>query len=253
MHSILESVPLPIVRPARYAARLARNAAEVRAAQTLRYEVFNLELKEGLEQSHARGFDEDPFDAVCDHLVVEYLPTRQIVGTYRLQTGVNAASHLGYYCEQEFEFAVFEPLRETMIELGRACVHLQHRNSTVLFLLWKGIADYAGRHNARYLIGCSSITSQDPAAGASAYGQLCRKHLVEPAWQTRPLAAFDCSLSQLTAEPVHIPKLLRAYLTMGAKICGPPALDRQFKTIDFLTLLDLETMPLLARQKFLDV
>jgi putative hemolysin len=50
---------------------------------------------------------------------------------------------------------------------------------------------------------------------------------------------------------VKIPKLLRAYLTLGAKICGPPALDRQFKTIDFLTLLDLETMPLLARQKFM--
>jgi putative hemolysin len=58
---------------------------------------------------------------------------------------------------------------------------------------------------------------------------------------------------ELAAEPIKIPKLLRAYLTLGAKICGPPALDRQFKTIDFLTLLDLETLPALARQKFLGV
>ena len=99
--------------------------------------------------------------------------------------------------------------------------------------------------------GCSSVTSQDPAVGASAYADLCRKHLAQPQMRTRPLAAYDCSLSQLAAEPVKIPKLLRAYLTLGARICGPPALDRQFKTIDFLTLLDLETMPLLARQKFL--
>ena len=87
--------------------------------------------------------------------------------------------------------------------------------------------------------------------GASAYTDLCRKHLVVPQWRTHPLPAFDCSLNQLAAEPVEIPKLLRAYLSIGAKICGPPALDRQFKTIDFLTLLDLEAMPPMARQRFL--
>ena len=93
--------------------------------------------------------------------------------------------------------------------------------------------------------------SQDSAVGASAYSDLCRKHLAQPQWRTRPLAAYDCSLTQLAVEPVKIPKLLRAYLTLGANICGPPALDRQFKTIDFLTLLDLDALPPLARQRFL--
>jgi len=129
--------------------------------------------------------------------------------------------------------------------------HPQHRNLVVLGLLWKGIAAYARRHGGRYLFGCSSITSQDPAVGASAYADLCRRHLAEPQWHTRPLPAFDCSLNQRAAEPVKIPKLLRAYLTLGATICGPPALDRQFKTIDFLTLLDLDALPPLARQRFL--
>ena len=55
----------------------------------------------------------------------------------------------------------------------------------------------------------------------------------------------------LPEESVPIPKLLRAYLTVGAKICGPPALDRHFKTIDFLTLLDLETLSPPARERFL--
>jgi len=249
--STLESVRLIVASPTHYAVRLARDTGEVRAAQTLRFEVFNLELNEGLAQSYASGFDEDPFDSVCDHLIVEHLPSRRIVGTYRLQTGQNAATNLGYYCAQEFEFDVFEPLRPEMIELGRACVHRQHRNLVVLGMLWKGIADYARLHGARYLFGCSSITSQDPAVGASAYTELCRKHLVEPQWRTRPLDAFDCSLNQLAAEAVPIPKLLRAYLTLGAKICGPPALDCQFKTIDFLTLLDLNTLSPLARQRFL--
>jgi len=251
MNTTLQTVRLLVSSPIHYATRLARSMDDIRAAQSLRFQVFNLELNEGLERSYATGLDEDPFDAVCDHLIVEHLPSANIVGTYRLQTGHNAAAYRGYYCAQEFEFQVFELLRAEMIELGRACVHPQHRNLVVLGLLWKGIADYARQHGGLYLFGCSSITSQDPAVGASAYADLCRKHLAQPQWRTRPLAAYECSLSQLAAEPVKIPKLLRAYLTLGAKICGPPALDRQFKTIDFLTLLDLETMPSLARQKFL--
>jgi putative hemolysin len=250
MNATLGSVRLLVGAPAQYTTRLAGDLREVRAAQALRYEVFNVELNEGLEQSHATGLDEDPFDVVCDHLIVEHLPTGRVVGTYRLQTGRNAASHLGYYCAQEFEFQIFETIRDQMIELGRACVHRQHRNLVVLGMLWKGIADYARRHSARYLFGCSSLTSQDAAVGASAYAELCRRHLVEPQWRTRPVTAYDCPLEQLATEPVQIPKLLRAYLTLGAKICGPPALDRQFKTIDFLTLLDLETLHPLARQRF---
>jgi len=251
MNAAIETVRLLVSSPAHYATRLARHADEVRAAQTLRYEVFNLELNGGLAASHATGLDEDPFDAVCDHLLVEHLPTHEIVGTYRLQTGRNAAAKRGYYCAQEFEFGVYEELRPEIIEAGRACVHRQHRNLVVLGLLWRGIADHASAHGAHYLIGCSSITSQDPTVGASAYTDLCRKHLVRPQQRTRPLPAYECSLANLTGEAVKIPKLLRAYLTLGANICGPPALDRQFKTIDFLTLLDLESLSPAARQRFL--
>jgi putative hemolysin len=251
MSTTLDTVRLLVSAPTQYATRLARNAEEVRAAQVLRYEVFNLELNEGLASSHATGLDADPFDAVCDHLLVEHVPTGHIVGTYRLQTGSNAEANLGYYCAQEFHFDVFEPLRGKIVELGRACVHRQHRNLVVLGLLWKGIADYAKARGGRYLMGCSSLTSQDAADGASAYADLCRKHLVMPQWRTTPVPAYECSLRQVAAEPVTIPKLLRAYLTLGAKICGPPALDPHFKTIDFLTLVDLETMHPLARQRFL--
>src|SRR5258706_16187649 len=104
MNTTLESVRFLVSSPTQYAARIARNSREIRAAQALRFQVFNLELNEGLEQSYATGLDEDPFDAVCDHLIVEHLPSRNIVGTYRLQTGRNAAAHRGYSCAQEFEF-----------------------------------------------------------------------------------------------------------------------------------------------------
>ena len=235
-----------------YALRLAQGPAEVRAAQALRYGVFNVELNEGLAESAATGLDADPFDAVCDHLLVEHRPTGEIVGTYRLQTGLSAARNLGYYSAQEFAFQPYESIRGELIELGRACVHQQHRNLLVLGLLWKGIAGYARERGARYLCGCSSITSQEATVGASAYADLCRKYLVEPHWRTRPLAAFECPMDRLAEDAPKIPKLLRAYLSIGAKICGPPALDRQFKTIDFLTLMDLQTLPALVRARFLD-
>lgn len=251
MNTTLDTIRLVVSSPTHYATRLARSMDEVRAAQTLRFEVFNLELNEGLEESFVTGRDEDRFDSVCDHLIVEHLPSQQIAGTYRLQTGVNAQSYLGYYCAQEFEFHPYESLRPETVELGRACVQRQHRNLVVLGLLWKGIADYARQHGARYLFGCSSITSQDPAVGATAYADLCRRHLAPIEFRTQPGSEFECPLDQLAGESPKIPKLLRAYLTIGAKICGPPALDRQFKTIDFLTLLDLEMLHPLARQRFL--
>jgi putative hemolysin len=246
-----ESVRLLVSSPTQYAIRIAHSPEEIQAAQALRFQVFNLELNEGLSQSYATGLDVDPFDRVCDHLIVEHVSTGQLVGTYRLQTGTSAKKNLGYYCEQEFHFAVYEPARPQIVELGRACVHRQHRNLLVLGLLWKGIADYARERKARYLIGCSSLTSQEPAAGASAYTELCRNHLAAPAWRTEPLPSHECPMQEVTEEPMSIPKLLRAYLTIGAKICGPPALDRQFKTIDFLTLLDLESITKSARERFL--
>lgn len=247
---MLEAVRLVVASPAHYQTRLARTTDEIRAALALRFEVFNLELNEGLQESYATGLDADPFDPFCDHLIVEHLASGQIVGTYRMQTGVNAGTHLGYYSAQEFEFEVFERYRDEIVELGRACVHKQHRNLFVLGLLWKGVADYARENNGRYLLGCSSITSQDPAVGASVYTALYRHHLVSPEYRTRPLPEYECSLEALAADPPKIPKLLRAYLTIGAKICGPPALDREFKTIDFLTLLDLNALPQAVRQRF---
>ncbi len=252
MNQTPDTVRLSVAASQQYAVRLAKTTDDICAAQLLRFQVFNLELNEGLAESYVTGLDADPFDAVCDHLLVEHTSTGQIVGTYRLQTGASAAKNLGYYCAQEFEFDVFEPLRNEIVELGRACVAREHRNLIVLGLLWKGIADYAKERGARYLIGCSSLTSQDAAVGASAYTELCRKkNLADREWLTRPLPKFDCPLDRLSDEEVKIPKLLRAYLALGAKICGAPALDRQFQTIDFLTLLDLEAMPAAAKERFL--
>ena len=232
---------------AAYRIRLAASAEDLRAAQALRFEVFNLELDEGLAQSYDTGLDADPFDAVCDHLVVEDGRSGDIVGTYRLQTGLRAGDALGYYSEREFDFAPFEPMRGQMLELGRACIHREHRSFAVLNLLWKGILLYAQERSTRYLVGCSSFTSQDCGVAAAAYAKLA-PHLSPLAWRTVPHAAFACS-GPAAAEAPKIPRLLSAYLALGAGLCGPPAIDREFRTIDFLTWLDIESPALMALQQ----
>lgn len=234
-----------------YSLRLARGVEDVQAAQTLRFLVFNVELNEGLEQSFATCRDADQFDEVCDHLIVEDERTHQVVGTYRLQTGATAAARLGYYSAQEFDLTPFEPFRSQVIELGRACVHSEHRNLAVLGLLWKGINNYARARGGRYLLGCSSLPTQDTATGASAYFDLQRRFLAEPAFRTLPRPQFACPLETLAEKSPKIPKLLSAYLSLGAKICGAPAVDREFKTIDFLTVLDLDSLPASTVRRYL--
>ena len=263
-----KSLARPTATRPRYVARLAQSADETRRAQQLRFEVFNLELGEGLAESYATGLDVDPFDEFCDHLIVEELATNEIVGTYRLQTGQLAAANLGYYSEREFDFAPYEPFRCETIELGRACVHVDHRNFNLLHLLWRGIARYAVERNARFLIGCSSISSQDPTDGIAVYQEL-QPYLVLPELRTYPRAEFrvvaggdDASSSYASSQqtlpgstpratPGASSRLLRAYLTIGARICGPPAIDRGFGTIDFLTLLDLQSLPAIVCAHFL--
>jgi putative hemolysin len=222
----------------------------VRRAQRLRFEVFNLELNEGLAESHIAGLDVDPFDEVCDHLIIEDVANGRAVGTYRLQTGGVAASNIGYYCEREFCFKPYELYRSQIIELGRACVHAEHRNFGLLHMLWRGIAKYAVVHNARFLVGCSSLTSQDPIEGAAMYQQLRAESLVKPGWRTNPHPEFAFPVEIPTPKAPPPPKLIRAYLAIGAKICGPPAIDREFGTIDFLTLLDLQALPMMVRAHF---
>ena len=225
-----------------YRLRLADSPEQVRLAQRLRFKVFNLELNEGLVDSFMEGLDQDIFDEACDHLLVEEIQSGEIVGTYRVQTGLEAARSHGYYSEREFQFAPFEAHRSQIVELGRACVAKKHRNLVVLGLLWSGIANYARERGCRYLIGCSSIKGTEPAMAVAAFNKLFSQHLAPQPWQTEPTADFAVPASAIEQVEVAIPKLMTAYFSLGAKICGAPAIDREFGTIDFLTLLNLDLL-----------
>jgi putative hemolysin len=229
---------------------LAQSAEELVDCQRLRYNVFNIELGEGLSTSDRSGLDIDPFDSFCDHLMVRDLESGKLVGTYRLQTGEVAKRNLGYYGDQIFDFSVYDRVRKEVLELGRACVHIDFRNIMVLHALWKGIAVYATRNDSRYLIGCSSISSQDENYGAAMYESMKDKYLVEASLRTTPQPGHECMPNGVAVNVARPPRLFRAYLEISGRICGPPAIDREFKTIDFLTLVDLAQLPDRVRARF---
>lgn len=251
----------------RYRLRMSQGVEDRDAACRLRFKVFNIELGEGLESSYQTGMDSDQFDLFCEHMLVEDKLSRRIVGTYRMQSGESAARNLGYYSEQEFDLAPYEALRAGILELGRASIDREHRTPEVLTLLWRGIAQYATEMGLRFLIGCSSLNSQDPSEGWQMYRQL-KQFRVSPEFETVPTKRFACPTEHIgrdTQQPVEqesaalptqppipkIPRLLKTYLAIGARISAPPAWDREFGTIDFLTLLDLKTLSPAARHRFL--
>jgi len=240
----------PLAATDRFRVGMAQTLEDVIACQRLRYLVFNCELGEGLESSSGTGLDRDQFDFICDHLMVEDTVTGKLAGTYRMQSGYRAKGNLGYYSEGFFDFRPFEPIRGEVLELGRACVLEEYRNTNVLHLLWKGIARYSISCGARYLLGCSSMSSQDENEGMALYESLREKYLAPPELRTTPIEGRACRAKGPLTVPPHPPRLFRAYLDVSARVCGPPAIDREFKTIDFLTLLDLKLIPGRVRVRF---
>jgi putative hemolysin len=236
-------IPPGTVREGHYEVRFARTREELEAIQRLRFEVFNMELGEGLAESAVTGRDVDAFDETCHHLMVTDLASGAVVGCYRLQTASMADANIGFYSATLFDLASMpaDAARQS-IELGRACVASAHRSTVVLFLLWKGLAMYITHNRMRFLFGCCSITSQDPAEGSEVLRYLEERGHMHPEWRIQPVPDKACPLVEVARAASKVPKLFRTYLRYGALACGPPAIDREFKTIDYLVVLDVKAI-----------
>jgi len=238
-----------------YQLKFARNDADLEEVLRLRFNVFNLELGEGLEESYITHQDRDPYDTVCHHLMVVHRPTSKVIGTYRMQTQSMANMGSGWYSAGEFDFSVMPSyILDEGVELGRACIDRDHRTSSALFLLWKGVAWYLIASGKRYLFGCSSINSQDPTEGNRTFTFLKQQGKIHPQVLLPARADFNCGKPAEFDEQtlfVDIPKLFRAYMNYGSKVCSLPAIDRAFKTIDFLMLFDLQELDPRVKQFFM--
>jgi putative hemolysin len=90
--------------------------------------------------------------------------------------------------------------------------------------------------------------------GRQVYDFLARKGCLHPELRVAPRPSYECAgePSVRLAQDPELPKLFRIYLRFGAKVCSSAAIDRIFKTIDFLVMFDVDSMDRRSRQMFFE-
>ena len=232
----------------------AKHLDEVRQAQRLRFSIFANEMGAKLD-SKVPGHDVDLFDDYCEHLLVRDLASGKVVGTYRVLTPAQARRIGSTYSDLEFDLTRLRTLRERMVELGRSCVHPDHRHGGVIMALWGALAEFMVRNQLDTMIGCASIpmlhngvVSGDMAA--SIWKQVSQTHLAPVEYHVRP--RLPLPINQLNGElDVEPPALIKGYLRLGAKVLGAPAWDPDFNSADLPMLMRIQDLPMRYRKHFL--
>ena len=224
----------------------ARHQDEVRQAQRLRYQVFAVEMGANLSTT-LPGHDVDLFDAYCEHLLVRDVASQEVIGTYRVLTPTQAKRAGGTYSDTEFDLTRLRHLRQRMAELGRSCVHAQHRHGGVILALWGALADFMLRNQLDTMIGCASIPMQHNGvfsgqAAASIWRRVRQTHLAAIEYRVTPRLALPVERldDSLDIEP---PALIKGYLRLGAKVLGAPAWDPDFNSADLPVMMRMADLP----------
>lgn len=232
----------------------ARHLDEVRQAQRLRYEVFATEMGARLKSPIA-GHDIDIFDDYCEHLLVREAQTREVIGTYRVLTPTQAQRVGSTYSDTEFDLTRLRSLRSRMVELGRSCVHAQHRHGGVILALWGALADFMVSNQLDTMVGCASIPMVRNGvvcgdAAASIWQQLRQTHLAPIEYQVLP--RLPLPVERLDgSQDVEPPALIKGYLRLGARILGAPAWDPDFNSADLPMMMRIGDLPPRYRKHFL--
>ncbi len=236
----------------RYSLLLSTDPAMIEAAQRLRHDVFSSTpgfTLPAADDVRRDGIDRDRFDEYCDHLLVRDDDTGKIVGCYRMLAPAGAIAAGGLYTETEFDLGAFDPLRSSLVEMGRAVVREGHRNGGVVLLMWAGILAYLDRYGYDYVTGCVSVPTGAEPEGQTPGSQLrgvrdfiLGRHAAPPEYRVRPYRPVRVGGLALDDIPAParpaVPPLMRGYLRLGAQVCGEPAHDPDFGVGDFCVLLD---------------
>ncbi len=240
MHSIESLVP-----PVRHlSVRLAAHDADIEAAQRLRWQVF-FEAMGAVSCGHSDR-DIDPYDAVCDHLLVEDRGSGvpAVVGTYRLLRQSVAEAHHGFYSAGEYDLAPFSGRDGELLELGRSCVAPAYRDAGTIQLLWRGIAAYLQEHHISMMFGCASFHGIDPEEHDDALSFLWHNHLAPPELRARAVLGRHVDMARLplgSYDPRQamrkLPPLIKAYLRVGASVGDGAVIDHDFNTVDVFIVM----------------
>ncbi len=234
------------IRAGSLGVRLAAGAAEIDAAQALRFHVFRGEMGARLDPAMvAAGRDRDAYDDVADHLLIVDHALGSgpfaVIGTYRLIQR-DAAIRVGrFYSADEYDIAPILAFPGRVLELGRSCIRADYRGRVAMQLLWRGIAAYVFQHRIDIMFGCASLPGTDPDALATELSYLYHHHLAPPALRPRALAARYVDMQRTAPAPAPIdprrvlaqlPPLIKGYLRLGGFVGDGAVIDHAFNTTD---------------------
>ena len=234
--------------------RLARHAAEVDAAQALRYRIFYDEMKASpTPRMRQAGRDIDPYDSACDHLLVidckHESGAPSVVGTYRMMSKKSASNAAGFYSEAEFDLGPLLDYPGEVLELGRSCIDPAYRKRGVMQFLWAGIAQYIAEQDIKILFGCGSLPGTDLNDARLALSYLHHFHLALSEIQPRALDLHAAAISLLPKEVIdpaaalrQLPPLMKGYLRLGGMVGRGAVIDHRFNTIDVCVVLESERL-----------
>ncbi len=234
--------------------RLARDAADLHAAQRLRYEVFIAEMGgSGPMVDHAARLERDAFDPLFDHLLLVDTARagagcdNHVVGAYRLLPCDKLAAGQRFYCDDEFDLAPLRQSGRRLLELGRSCVHPAYRGGWGMLQMWQALADYAVTRRIDILFGAASFAGTDLGRLAHPLSWLHHAHLAPPALRVRARPPVpDYLLAPDAVDPAcaraGVPALIKSYLRLGGRIGDGIFVDHAFRTTDVCILLDTARM-----------
>ncbi|MEL6103243.1 MAG: GNAT family N-acyltransferase [Pseudomonadota bacterium] len=229
---------------------IAQTDEELRAAQSLRYDVFVRELGGGGPLvDHEAGLERDEFDPFFDHMLLFDDATGKAVGVYRLLRGEKATELGRFYSEDEYDLSPLKNSGRRLLELGRSCLAPDYRGGTAMYHLWTGLADYVADHQIEILFGVASFHGTDLQALAAPLSLLHHCHLAPPELRVRAIGpqARDMDLMDLDqidrrAAMVQIPALIKAYLRLGGVVGQGAYLDEPFNTTDVCLVMDTDRL-----------
>jgi putative hemolysin len=234
---------LPPIVAGDFEVRLARNDAEVDAAQALRYRVFYEEMTaRPTPDMAARRRDYDDFDPLCDHLL--FIDRRKpglsgITGTYRLIRRQAAAAHGSFYSVTEYDVQSLVEWPGEILELGRSCVDASARSMPAMQLMWRGIATYVFHYDIEIMFGCASLPGTDLERLAMPLSYLAQNHLAPPELRARALPHRYIDMNMLAPGSYDVrqaermvPPLIKGYLRLGGFVGDGAVIDTQFDTTD---------------------
>lgn len=234
--------------------RLARDARDLQAAQRLRYQVFIEELGgDGPLVDHENRLEIDEFDPWFDHLLlIDETRTEalsDVVGVYRLLPCDRAAKLGRYYSEGEYDLAPLKATGRKLVELGRSCVHPDHRGGAAMLLLWNALADYVLDRGIEVMFGTASFHGTDAQSMAQALSYLHYNHLAPEDLRVTALPAHRQRMDLLPEDQVDrrealksMPPLIKAYLRLGGFVGDGAWIDHAFNTTDVCLLMDTGRM-----------